>query len=184
MNSLNPIPAGRRPVALLRAAACGVLFGLGSATTFALERSGAGPALKIEVTTPPSWSLLVSDEVATWFVDGVRSVLQRHGFEGEVEELRYPDDAQKFPHRLTLHVSEWRLNRIGHIDCTLVATVHTPRGEKRLGIYTHSLPRWFGGFGRDGLRRAFEEAADQAILELCRDLARSELVPGLREHAA
>jgi hypothetical protein len=150
----------------------------------AIERSETAPPLKVEVTTPPSWSLLLSDDVAVWFVDGVRSVLERYGYTGSVEELRYPDDPQKAPHRLSLYVSEWRINRIGNIDCTLIATVHTPLGEKRLGIYSHSLPRWFGGFGREGIRRAFEEAADRVILDLCRDLARSELIPGLRENAA
>jgi len=169
---------------LLRFAALGALLGLGAVPVQALERPGTPPTLKVEVTTPPSWNLLVSDDVATWFVDGVRSVLHRYGYDGEVEELRYPDDPRQFPHRVSLYVSEWRMNRIGHIDCTLIASVHTPQGEKRLGIYTHSLPRWLGGFGRDGLRRAFEEAADQAILDLCRDLVRSELIPGLRAHAA
>ncbi len=184
MKSLNSLSLRHGWTAGLRLAALALLSGLATVTASALDRPGAASTLKIEVTTPPSWNLLISDDVAEWFVDGVRSVLLRSGYDGEVEELRYPDDAQKFPHRLSLYVSEWRMNRIGNIDCTLIATVHTPYGEKRLGIYTHSLPRWFGGFGREGLRRAFEEAADQVILDLCRDLVRSELIPGLRGHAA
>ncbi|NUP97227.1 MAG: hypothetical protein HUU28_13790, partial [Planctomycetaceae bacterium] len=46
------------------------------------------------------------------------------------------------------------------------------------------LPRWLGGYGRWGLQRAFEEAADGVIADLCRDLVRSELLPGLRRVAA
>ena len=76
------------------------------------------------------------------------------------------------------------MNRIGNIDCTLTAAVHTPEGEHQLGVFSNSLPRWFGGFGRWGLQQAFEDAAESVITDLCRKLARSELVPGLREISA
>lgn len=150
----------------------------------AVPELSSTPALKVEINTPPSWNLLIDDRVSEWFVDGVRAELERQGFNGRVEEMRFPEDPGRVPFLLTLNLAEWRINRAGFIDCTLTATLHTPDGERRLGIYHHSLPRWMGGFGRWGLQRAFADAADEVITDLVRDLARTEQLPGLRRLAA
>jgi hypothetical protein len=139
----------------------------------------AAPPLKIEVITPPSWSILIDDRIAEWFADGVRNELGRQGYAGHVEELRYPEDPSRAAYLLTLNITEWRLSPAGFVDCTLTATLHTPDGERRLGVYSHSLPRWWGGYGRWGLQRAFEESADSVIADLCRDLIRSDRLPGV-----
>lgn len=170
-------PGGRRILA-------GCLALLAGSWLWAADEAPHGPSLKVEVVTPPSWNLLMDDRVSEWFVDGVRAELARQGFEGQVDEIRYPDDPGKAPFLLTINLAEWRMSRAGFVDCTLTATLHTPDGERRLGVYHHSLPRWMGGFGRWGLQRTFEETADEVVARLCRDLVRSEMLPGLRRLSA
>jgi hypothetical protein len=135
--------------------------------------------LRVQVNVPPSWNLLLDDRITEAFVDRIRDVFHRNGFEKPVEEVRYVEDPAKLPFLLTVNLTEWRINRIGDIECTFTANLQTPRGTRQLGIYTNTTMRWLTGPGRFGLAQAFEDAAEGAINDLCRDVAKTEMLPGL-----
>jgi hypothetical protein len=159
---------------------CGALLGLSAcATTQPAEVPGT---LKVTVNVPPSWNLLIDDRIAESFTDRVREVFDRAGFDRPIEELRYVEDPAKVPYLLTINLVEWRINRIGSIDCTFSATLQTPRGARDLGLYHNDAMRWFGGIGRWGLARSFEEAAEGAIHDLCDAVVKSEMLPGFQKH--
>lgn len=157
---------------------CGALVTLSAcATTQQPEVPGT---LKVTVNVPPSWNLLLDERISEAFTDQVRDAFYRAGFDRPVQEVRSVEDPAKAPYLLTVNLVEWRINRIGNIDCTFSATLKTPRGTRDLGLYTNTTMRWFGGIGRWGLARSFEDAAEGAIRDLCAAVAKSELLPGLR----
>jgi hypothetical protein len=159
---------------------CGAALMLsGCATTAQPDVPGT---LKVVVNVPPSWNLLLDDRISEALTDRVSEAFHRAGFDRPVEEIRSVEDPAKVPYLLMINLTEWRINRIGNIDCTFTASLQTPRGTRDLGVYTNTSMRWIGGIGRWGLARSFEEAADGAIRELCEAVARSELLPGLRKN--
>lgn len=159
----------------------GLFFLSGCATTQTPDVPGT---LAVHVNVPPHWNVFLEDRIAEAFTDQVRDVFHNAGFDKPVKEVRYFEDVDRAPYLLTIHLDEWRINRVGMIDCTFTAELKTPETTKQLGVYTHTTMRWFGGPGRFGLARSFEEAADGAIRDLCNDVAKTELLPGLRTRAA
>jgi hypothetical protein len=158
---------------------------LGVFLTACASPSTAEPpeALKVQVNVPPTWNLLLDDRVAEAFVDRLRDVLYREGADLPVELLRTPGEPAQARYLLTINLTEWRINHAGNIDCTFNASLQSPRGTRALGLYTSTTMRWLAGPGRFGLSRAFDEAAEGALHELARDLAKSELWPGLRQRS-
>lgn len=65
--------------------------------------------LKVQVNVPPSWNLLLDDRVSEAFVDRVREVFSRRGFDQPVEELRYVEAPEKVPYLLTINLTDWRI---------------------------------------------------------------------------
>ncbi len=156
----------------------GVLFCLAASASFAASADPQRPKLDVYVNVPPTWNLLVDDRISEMFVDAVRELLVRRGYAGDVEEVRFVDDPAKVPHLLTINLMEWRMQRTGAINCTLTASLQTPRGTKHLGIYHDTAFHWMGS-GRWGLARSFDEAASGALNRMCDDIVRSELLPAL-----
>lgn len=136
--------------------------------------------LKVQVDVPLAWNSLIDDRISEAFASRVREVFHRSGFEYPIDDVRYVEDASKLPYLLTVHLMDWRITRLGNIDCTFTASLQTPRGTRKLGVYTNTTMVWLGGSGRFGLARSFEEAAEGAIRELANDIAKTELLPGLR----
>jgi hypothetical protein len=121
--------------------------------------------LKVLVNLPPTWGVFLEDDVSEAFVSHIRDVFQRSGFDRPVEEVRLIEDPSRHPYLLTINLTEWRISRIGNIECTFSADLKTPRGTKNFGLYTNTEMRW-GRSGRWGLARAFENAAEGAIHDL------------------
>lgn len=158
-----------------------LLFLPACATT---DRPDVPGTLNVQVNVPPSWNMLLDDRIAEAFVDRVRDVFYRAGFDRPVQEVRFARDPANVPYLLTINLNEWRINRVGNIECTFTADLQTPQGSRHLGLYTNTTMRWLGGPGRFGLSRSFEEAAEGAIRDLCADVAKTEMLPGLRERVA
>ena len=159
----------------------GLAFLSGCATTQTPDVPGT---LAVHVNVPPHWNVFLEDRITEAFTDQVREVFYREGFDKPVKEVRYFEDVDRAPYLLTINLNEWRINRVGMIDCTFTAELKTPAATKPLGVYTHTTMRWFGGPGRFGVARSFEEAADGAIRDLYNDVAKTELLPGVRTRAA
>jgi len=158
-----------------------VLFGLLPACASASE---ADP-LKVQVNVPPTWNLLIDDQVSEALVDQMRDVFYRAGFARRIDEVRSFEIPSKVPYLLTINLTEWRINRLGNIDCTFTANLKTPRGTRELGVYTNTTMEWLYGRSRFGLGRGFVEAAEGALRDLYTDLAKTELLPapGKRSNA-
>jgi hypothetical protein len=139
-------------------------------------------ALKVYVNVPPSWNVLLEDDISDAFVSRVRDVFLRSGFDRPVDEVRLVEDPNKQPYLLTINLTEWRINRIGNIECTFTADLRTPQGSKNFGFFTNTTMRWMGG--RWGLARSFEDAAEGAIHDLCNAVKKSELLPAFRNNEA
>lgn len=131
--------------------------------------------LHVNVITPPNWNLFLSDRVSEDFTDALRGAFHRSGFTQDVEEARFADSPEKAPNLLTIHILEWRMSPTGHIDCTLVASLQTPRGTRELGRYSDTSLHWLGS-GRYELRRSFAEAAEGALNALFKDVVRTEML--------
>lgn len=156
-----------------------LLLASGCATT----RVEVPGTMKVQVNVPPSWGLLIDDHVADAFVDRMREVFHHEGFRRPIESVRYVEDPARVPYLVTINLTDWRITRTGNVDCTFTATLRTPTTERRLGVYTNTTMRWLSGPGRFGLAQAFEDAAEGAIRDLCRDIAATELLPDLRRQA-
>jgi len=141
--------------------------------------------LKVQVIVPPAWHPLIDDQMGEALVDRVRDVFYRAGFTQRVDEMRVVEDPAKVPCLLTINLTEWRINRIGNIDCSFTASLRTPRGNRELGHYTHTTMQWLEGRGRFGLSRGFVEAADGALRDLYTDLMKTDLLAsaGMRSNA-
>jgi hypothetical protein len=136
--------------------------------------------LNVHVNVPPQWNMFWNDRVTMAFVDVTRDVFHRNGFDRPVEEVWYYEDIERAPNLLTVNLHEWRIDRVGQVECTFTADLRTPAGTKRLGVYTHTEMWGYHGPGRFGLAQSFENAAEGALRELCEDVARSEMLPDFR----
>lgn len=141
--------------------------------------------LHVQVNLPPTTDVWLEDRVKLAFTDVAREVFHRHGYDRPVEEAWFAsrDELDAIPYLLTIDLHRWRVNHIGNIECTFAASLQTPAGTRRLGVYSDTELRGFGtsfGFGRWGIARSFEDVAEGAIEDLVRDVARTELLRELR----
>lgn len=136
--------------------------------------------LQVQIIVPPQWVPMLEDDITDTFVSRIRDVFRRQDFAGGIKEVKSYDEPDPGCCLLSIHLVDWRINHAGNIDCTFTATLQTAKTTRNLGFFSDTAFRWMSGPGRFGLADAFEEAADGAIRQLHRQLARTELVPGLR----
>lgn len=140
-------------------------------------------ALRVQVNVPPTLNFMLEDRIAEAVIDRVEEIFHQNGFARPVTVVPYIEDATRLRNLLTIDLTEWRLTPGGTVDCTFRARLKTPLGERDLGLYSNTALRWVGGFGRLGRARAFADALDGAIRDLYLDVARTELLPGVRTAA-
>lgn len=108
-------------------------------------------------------NLLRDDYVAEAFAYRVSSALHEQGLRGRIRYVDFPDDVKPEVPTLEIMLQEWRVDRIGNVDCTFSAQLKTPSGTRNLGFFSGtsmmlwSRRDWFAR--RDG----FEEAARDAL---------------------
>jgi len=83
----------------------------------------------------------------------------------------------------TINLIEWRMGHVRNIECTFTATLQSGKATRNLGVFHDMVFRWMEMPGRLGLAESFGQAAEGAISQLYRDLAETELVPGLRRQS-
>ena len=155
---------------------CVLVFLPGCATPPKVEVPGT---LKVQVYVPPSWNLLLDDRIAEAFTDRVADVFHRSGFGFPIENVRTVEDPAKEPYLLTIRLTDWRITHLGNIDCTFTAQLKTPQSSGNLGVYTNTSMRSLSS-GRFGFGQSFEEAAEGAIRDLANDIAKGDLLQGMR----
>jgi hypothetical protein len=141
--------------------------------------------LHVHINLPPTTDVWLEDRVKLAFTDVARDVFHRHGFDRPVEEARFAsiDERENVSNLLTIDLHRWRVGHIGNIECTFTASLQTPAGTRRLGVFSNTELRGFGtnfGLGRWGIARSFEDAAEGAIEDMVREVARTELLRQLR----
>jgi len=137
--------------------------------------------LQIQVNVPPTWRPLWEDRVTDAFVSYLTDVFRRQGYKGEFDQVSAFDEPSAGCCLLTIHLIEWEMNHVGNIDCTFTADLQSKDSTRNLGVFSGMAFRWVGGPGRFGLADAFGDAAEEASRQLYDRVARTELVPGLRE---
>lgn len=132
--------------------------------------------LQVSVTVPPTMNLWRADEIAEAFGYRVCTELHEEGIGGRVKYVESYDTADAGLPVLAINLIEWRVNRVGNVDCTFSAVLSGPGGKKDLGLFSGSSvmlwPR------HDILARSdgFEDAAHSAMEELSKRITASGLV--------
>lgn len=174
---MSPLLAPLRPllcvaIALLAPAAL-------AAGSSAKKSHPAKPGtLQVEVVVPPTWRPLLEDDIADAFVDRVREAFDQRGYKGDIDRVDSYDEPDHGCCLLTINLSEWRMNRVGSIDCTFSASLQAEDHIRDLGVFNGLSFNW-NGPGRFGLARSYEEAAQDALRQLYDHLAATKLVPGI-----
>ena len=140
--------------------------------------------LQIIVDVPPSWRPFLDDDVAEALFYRLKEVFGRRGYTGEIVQLSAGEAGNKATPTLQLSLTEWRLDRTGNAQCMMSADLKAPAGEKNLGLVTGTALFWPHG-NRWSIHRqmetadALEDAADSALRDLYRIVAKTGLVAGL-----
>lgn len=151
-----------------------------------LETRAAEPAksvalLQVNVTIPPTPSPTAQDRVGETFVDEMADVFRNLGFAGKVERLDDLDKPKAGAPLLTINLTDWSKDHGGNVNCRFSASIESGGTKRSLGSFDGMTPGLTVGPGRFGASRAFDDAAATALRELFKTLAKTDLVPGLRE---
>jgi hypothetical protein len=155
----------------------GAIFAGCSSSPTRTNTSDHRPArLQLVVTVPPSMSIIRDEEISEAFAYRVSSILHEQGFRGRIKYLDEGESPEPNVPVLEVGLREWRVDRIGNVDCTFTASLKSPRENKNLGIFSGtSMMTWSR---RDWFARAdgFEEAARDAITDLASRIEQSGLM--------
>jgi hypothetical protein len=134
--------------------------------------------LQVVMTIPPSWYPMLEDRIDDAFVSHLADICRRQGFNGNIVDVRQPDQPNpNFP-ILNITLQQWRMDHAGSVQCTFGASLQTSAGTRQLGVFDGMAMRWLGGPGRFGLSDTYGNAADDALRQLATSLARTGLVAG------
>jgi hypothetical protein len=136
-------------------------------------------SLQVVVNVPASMNLLRDDYVEEAFAYRVATALHEQGLGGGIRYVDFPDDLVPGVPTLDIVLHEWRVDRIGSVDCVFFATLRTPQGTQNLGLFSGtSLMTWPR---RDWWARAegFEDAARDALGNLGDQIRRTGLLPDM-----
>jgi hypothetical protein len=131
--------------------------------------------LKVQVNTPPSWAASADGRFAELFAASLREALTLQGLRWPVADLRAVEDPAKVPYLLKVDVTDWRMTESGDFSCTFAATLKTPEGERRIGVYSNTL--WAPGVIYANGGHPFYALSAETIRTLCSDLAKCDLLP-------
>lgn len=133
--------------------------------------------LQIVVDVPPTMNILREEEVEDAFAYRVISALREQGLRGRIRYIEWGEQPDPTVPSLAIFLHEWRVDRVGSVDCTFNATLQTPNGKRNLGLFSGtSLMMWSR---RDWFARSegFESAARDALSNLAPRILQSGLMP-------
>lgn len=138
------------------------------------EKSGAPVTLKVQVNMPSSLNLLPGEPLPNFVAASISDALARQGLSLPVTELRSVEDLAKVPYLLKIDITDWQRTLDGDFTCTLNATLRTPQGERRIGVYSDTC--WAPGVIYAHSKSAYFPTRLDPIRALVRDLENSELL--------
>jgi hypothetical protein len=159
----------------LAAAAC-MLVGCGSVSRQSSTESGRPVRLQVSVDLPAGMNMLRDEEIAEAFAYRVATALHEQGFRGRIQYVSDADRPLADVPLLEVSLREWRVDRMGNVDCTFTARLNTASGRQNLGLFTGtSMMTWRR---HDWLARAdgFEEAAGDALSNLASRLDKTGML--------
>jgi hypothetical protein len=167
------------------AAAAALLFGACAATPTRSTTAAHRPIrLQMTVDVPPTMNLLVQEDVAEAFAYRVSAALHEQGLRGRIRYVERGDTLAPDVPVLAVMLREWRVDRLGSVDCVFTANLQTPAGSRNLGAFSGTaMMRWSrpGWYDR---QQDFEEAAQDALSNLGRRIMQTGLLPDAQLHAA
>lgn len=134
--------------------------------------------LQVVMTIPPSWHPMLEDRVDDAFVSHLADIFRQEGFQGNLVDVRLPDQPNPNYPVLNINLLNWRMDHSGSIECNFSASVQSQGSMQSLGVFNGMAIRWMQGPGRFGLADTFGQAADDALRQLYRQIARTGFVPG------
>lgn len=138
----------------------------------------APPALQIAVDVPPTWRPFLEDDIADALYSRIAETFRHGGFKGETALLDRSDKPAPGVPFLQITLMEWRINRIGNVDCTFSASITTGGKETNLGLFNGTSMQWISGPDRRwALQRGLDDSAASAIKDLYRKLTDQGLLP-------
>lgn len=152
----------------------------GSATVTEAPVAGANN-LQVVMTIPPSWHPMLEDRIDDAFVSHLADIFRQEGFQGNLVDVRSPDQPNPNYPVLNINLLEWRMDPTGNIQSTFGASLQSPQGVQQLGTFNGMAIRWMQGPGRFGLADSYGAAVDDALRQLYRSISRTRLVPGFVE---
>ena len=84
----------------------------------------------VTVSVPPSMNMIRDDDVADAFAYRVAAALHEQGFSGGINYVRAGDETKTDVPALEINLVEWRVDRMGNVDCTFTASLSGPLGKK------------------------------------------------------
>jgi hypothetical protein len=139
--------------------------------------SGRPVRLQLVVEVPPTMNILREEEVEDAFAYRFATALREQGLRGRIRFVETGEKPDPTVPVLSIFLHEWRVDRIGSVDCTFNATLTSPNGTRNLGIFSGtSLMMWSR---RDWFARSegFESAARDALSNLGQRILQSGLMP-------
>lgn len=150
---------------------------VGCATTAPSTKTSSAETVHVQVDLPPTVSPMYSDRIAEAFTDGVRHVFIQAGYKRDVENLLHVEDNVPLANLLRIDLIDWRFDRLGNTECRFTAELVTPKGSRYLGAYSGTSLGLSRTPGFWGVADSFHEAAHDALVELVRNIVKSELLP-------
>lgn len=141
----------------------------------------AAPELQVYVDVPIPWHPIRQWNLADNLAMLVADTMHQLGYQGRVVHLHSDAHADQSLPQLTLHLIVWRLDRTQNVECTFGATLRIAKERKDLGIFsgmrTVVMPNPDGWEISDTV----QDAAKDAVNQLCRQVRKSGLLPGFTE---
>jgi hypothetical protein len=129
------------------------------------------PRLQVKIETPTLFDIMQEQDVIDALITQMDTAFRRAGFEGRIAELDLNDDARTDIPLLTLRLTHWERRVSGFVECRFTAKLTGSDGNaKDLGSFHGSGMSW-GRTNRFTLSNAFEDAAQDALRTLYRDIA-------------
>lgn len=135
-------------------------------------------ALQVTVDVPATWRPFLADDIAQAFFSRIDDTFRRKGYLGGMTLVDRLDQAQANLPRLDITLIEWRIDRIGNVQCTFGAQLVNGKDAHNLGLFSGTALRWrTRADNRWELDQAMDDSAHSAIRDLYAKLAKQGLLP-------
>jgi hypothetical protein len=143
----------------------------------ASAQTAAPSTLQIRIDVPPTWRPFLEDDVAVGLFSRISDTFKRRGFKGDMVQLDRMDQAKAGLPVLQINLMEWRISRIGNVDCTFSATFQNGGKSENLGLFNGTSMLWISTPNhRWQIEQGLDDSAQSAIKDLYAKLRDKKLL--------